>query len=108
MQRLQEEIARILNMHLPMDLPWSDDHSSTKDFIVQNRPSSMYSLEFTFLLLLLEFYYGPTDSSTLVPEILEKLLCPNCQESISEEKTTEPVHDLEENLWSAISLCILA
>jgi hypothetical protein len=75
MQRLGEEIARILNLHLPMDLPWSYDHSSTKSFIVQNRPSSMYSLEFTILLLLLEFYYGATHSSTLVPEILEKLLC---------------------------------
>jgi hypothetical protein len=57
------EIARILNLHLPMDLPWSYDHSSTKGFIVQNRPSSMYSLEFTLLLLLLEFYYGATHYS---------------------------------------------
>ncbi len=68
----------------------------------------MYSLEFTILLLLLEFYYGATHSSTLCARNpLKTPLCPNCQESISEEKTTEPVQDLEENLWSAISLCIL-
>ncbi len=74
-RQFHAEIARILNLHLPMDLPWSYDHSLTKAFIVQNRPSSMYSLEFTILLLLLEFYYGATHSSTLVPEILKKLLC---------------------------------